>query len=862
MGRTNLARFFWESLAAGGDRVALIAEHETLSYSALVQRIDRFTEGLRARLPHHLPRPLVLLEAANELDSIVAYLACLRAGWPVTLVAEGQGSLTSGIASTYQPNVIFHRAGARWQTSLASPEPASMHAELAVLLSTSGTTGAAKLVRLSAANLQANASAIVTYLELSPDDRAATTLPYHYSYGMSVLHTHLLAHASLVLTTASLVDAEFWPLARRHAVTSLALVPTQFELLEKISFSRQHLPTLRYITQAGGKLDGRLAADFARRATAGGFKFFIMYGQTEAGPRMSYVPPEHAERWHHSVGRAIEGGAFRLLDPAGVEITQSGKPGELVFEGPSVMLGYALARADLNAPAGPPILKTGDIAERLENGYFKITGRSSRFIKLFGLRISLDEVENGLRAQGQRAYVSGFDERLVVFLQGTGELEALRTQLARHYEWPERVVEVIRLEEAVPLLSSGKVDYRELSRRAASVAQKPASEPSNLAALLHSALRDASLDPEKSFLELGGDSLAYLEVQLFLSRRLGSAPEGWERLPVRELFRLETAGHSGRRGFQRVPTDLLGRSAALLGVIALHSTTWKVGGGSILLLVLVGYSLARFQSKVLFAGQVGRTLRSMLSPIVAAYFMVLAVAALKFSPFDLGWLFLVENLAHDVTPDVLVPYWFVSTYAQIIAVASLPFAIKPVRDRAKQHPFEAGAAALLAVALLVQLTPLGDIYYNVRHRNPVIALELLLAGWCMFFATTTTKKAIATAAIVLVWFQNFGLIEANIAAFMLGGSLSVLWGLSLSLPSPVVRALLFFGSLSMFVYLAHVPALYALSRFLDAGAPRFFGAVALSIAFALALKTASDFIVSRLVRRNPGARATALAPIR
>jgi acyl-CoA synthetase (AMP-forming)/AMP-acid ligase II len=842
-----LALFFWDSLEAGGDRIALITERESISYSSLVQRSESFTRELRSRLPEAVPRPLVLLEAANEPESIVAYLACLRAGYPVILVAEGQGSATSGIGSTYQPNVVFSRQGASWSVSLASLEPAAMHRELAVLLSTSGTTGAAKLVRLSGENLQANASAIAAYLDLSATERAITALPFHYSYGMSVLHTHLLSHAGLVLTAASLVDAEFWSLARRHEVTSLALVPTQFELLEKIGFSKDHLPTLRYITQAGGKLDPRLAVHFARQAKTRAFRLFIMYGQTEASPRMSYVPPEDAEAWFHSIGRPVQGGRFRLVDAAGEEITRSGEPGELVFEGPNVMLGYASTRADLDNPAGPPVLRTGDVAERLENGYYRITGRTSRFIKLFGLRISLDEVENGLRAEGHRAYVSGSDERLVVFLLDAREPALLRTQIARRYEWPERVVEVVPL-EAVPLLSSGKVDYRELSRRAASLARTTVDTPSDLASLLRAALRDASLDPDKSFLELGGDSLAYLEVQLFLSNRIGTAPEGWERLPLRELFALERAGNAERPGWQRVPADLLGRNLAILAVIALHSTPWRTGGGSILLLILVGYSLARFQSEVLFAGQVGKTLRSMLGPIVVIYYGLIAVAALKFSPFDPGWFFLLENFRDEVSPAFLVPYWFVSTYTQIIVLVSLPFAIAPVREKAKRAPFEAGLLALLVVGLVIQLTEINDIYYNVRHRNPIIGLELLLSGWCMFFAKTTQQKLVATAAIVLVWLQNYGLIEANIAALMLGGSLCLLWGVRISLPTRAARALLFFGSLSMFVYLAHVPALYGLSRFVESGVLMFVSALIVSLLLAQAMKKTSDLIVSRLVR--------------
>jgi acyl-CoA synthetase (AMP-forming)/AMP-acid ligase II len=842
-----LARLFWESLEAGGDRPALITEHESLSYSSLVERIERFTQLLRSQLPASVTRPLVLLEAVNEVDSIVAYLACLRASHPVILVAEGQGSAISGIARTYEPNVIFRRDGKEWRATVESDEPAAMHDELAVLLSTSGTTGAAKLVRLSTGNLQANASAIASYLDLSPADRAMTTLPYHYSYGMSVLHTHLLSHASLVLSAASLVDGEFWSLAQRHEVTSLALVPTQFELLEKIAFNKDHLPTLRYVTQAGGKLDPRLAADFAQRAKTQGWQLFIMYGQTEAGPRMSYVPAEDAEQWHHSIGRPVQGGQFHLIDAAGEEISGTGQPGELVFEGPSVMQGYASTRADLAAPAGPPVLKTGDIAERLENGYFRVTGRTSRFIKLFGLRISLDEVENGLRSQGRRAYVSGSDERLVVFLLDAEDPPALRTQIARRYQWPERVVEVVPL-DSVPLLSSGKVDYRELARRSANLVSETAAPPSNLAALLHSALRDRSLDPDRSFLELGGDSLSYLEVQLFLSRCIGNVPEGWERLPLRELFALEEAGRSGRPGWQRVPADLIGRNVAILAVISLHSTTWRTGGGSVLLLILVGYSLARFQSEVLFSGHVGRTLRSMLGRIVAVYYVLIAVAAFKFKPFDLGWFFLVEDFRQDVTPDVLIPYWFVSTYTQIIALASLPFAIPAVRSKVKRAPFEAGFAALLGIGMLIQLTDINDIYYNMRHRNPIIGLELLLAGWCMFFATTTNKKIVASAALLLVWMQNYGLIETNITALMLGGSLCTLWGLRVSVPTHAARALLFFGSLSMFVYLAHVPALYGLSGFVESGAPRFVSAIVVSIIMALCLKKASDMVAYRFAR--------------
>jgi hypothetical protein len=656
------------------------------------------------------------------------------------------------------------------------------------------------------------------------------------------------------------MDDELWTQARQHAVTSLALVPTQFELLEKLAFTKpERLPTLRYVTQAGGKLDPRLAVEFARRAAAEGWQLFIMYGQTEAAPRMSYVPPADVEHWYHSIGRPVPGGTFRLIDASGQEITRTGEPGELVYEGPNVMLGYAVTRADLDNPAGPPVLHTGDVAERLENGYYRITGRNSRFVKLFGLRISLDEIETTLRTEGQRAYVSGTDERLVVFLPEGGDAPALRAQLAQRYHLPERVVAVVAL-DAVPLLPSGKVDYRELARRAAALAPVAAELPSDLGVLLRSALGQASLDTTKSFVELGGSSLTYLEVQLLLQRRIGSVPESWEHMPLGDLFALEKASGSRASGWQRVPADLVARVVAILAVIALHSTTWKTGGGSILLLVLVGYSLARFQSEVLFSGQVGKTLWAMLSRIVAVYYVCITVAAVKFRPFDASWFFLVANLPHEVRPPHIGPYWFVSTYVQIILLASLPFLIAPLRARVKRAPFEAGLGALLLVGLLIALTPLRDLYYNVRHHHPIIAFQLLIVGWCMFFAKSPRQKLLATLAIMLVWVQNFGLVEANIAALLLGGSLATLWGLYVPLPAFLARALFVFGSLSMFVYITHVAVLYGLGRWMDASLLRFVVLVALSLVLAVILKKASDFALQRLASWRAPALEPALPP--
>ncbi|MBC7737201.1 MAG: AMP-binding protein [Candidatus Saccharibacteria bacterium] len=592
-------------------------------------------------------------------------------------------------------------------------------------------------------------------------------------------------------------------------MTSLALVPTQFELFDTTTW----LPQLRYITQAGGRLDPVLARRFAEMATEEGWLLFIMYGQTEAGPRMSYLPARDAADWFHTIGRPIPGGSFRLIDATGAEIDQPGVPGELIYEGPNVMLGYALARTDLGAPAGPQILHTGDIAERLNNGYYCIVGRASRFIKLFGLRIGLDEVETRLRSEGHRGYASGTDARLVLFVQDASGNAALRTAVATWLKLPASAVLVEPLHD-VPVLASGKVDYRALARHAEALTashEQVAPDEHSLEGLLKSALSTPVLDLDRSFLDLGGDSLSYLEVQLHLSSRLGLAPAGWERLPLRELLALDvpiSAKNTVPMGtLQEVSADLLARVAAIFAVIALHSTTWATGGGSYLLLILAGYSLARFQSSLLFDGRVLQTCRSMLLPIMVCYYILIGAIALFRPPIDPGFFLLVENFVPRVEPRGLTPYWYVSTYVQIILIATLPFAVPGLRRTIAAHPLVAGCVALVGSVVVMHLAGLVDIAYTQRHHHPVPALQLLLMGWCAFFASSLAQRAVVSLLILGLWWGAWGDAPTGIALFALTGAGAVVWGLRVPLFRGVTRGLMRIGSLTLFLYLLHVPVM-------------------------------------------------------
>ena len=275
-----------------------------MTYGNLSARVD----ARRAELGP--TRRLVFLEAGNDVESVVTYLAALAGGHPVLVAAPGDTDRHAELVDRYQPDVV-HASGAPLREVRAGTRH-DLHPDLAVLLSTSGSTGSPKLVRLSLANVVANASSIASYLGIRDDDRAITSLPLHYCYGLSVLTSHLVSGAAVVLTELSVADACFWELVEESRATSFAGVPYTFELLEASGFRERTVPSLRYVTQAGGRMEPARVREYAELGRRRGWDLFVMYGQTEATARMAYLPPDLAAEHPEAVGVPIPGGSFRL----------------------------------------------------------------------------------------------------------------------------------------------------------------------------------------------------------------------------------------------------------------------------------------------------------------------------------------------------------------------------------------------------------------------------------------------------------------------------------------------------------------------------------------------------------------------
>lgn len=433
------------------DGVAVVTDDgRTVSYAEL----KRMTDEWAARVP---PRSLVFLLVGNNVDSLVAYVACLNNGIvPLMLDAKIDGQLLQRFLEIYRPDFIWRPSSEGYVLEegqrTKNKGQRVLYDELALLLTTSGSTGSPKLVRQSYANIRANTQSIVEYLKLDSLERPVTTLPMNYTYGLSIINSHLAVGATILLTEKSIMQREFWNFFTEQGATSFGGVPYTYEMLDKLMFFRRKLPSLRTMTQAGGKILPELHRKFAEYAQREGKNFVVMYGQCEATARMSYLPPERALDKVGSMGIAIPGGRFELVD------------GELVYYGDNVTLGYAECAEDLaKDDERHGRLETGDMARVDEEGFYYIVGRKKRFLKIFGNRVNLDETERLIKGQFRDldCACGGVDDKMKIFITDQTQVQAVRDFVAEktHLNFTAFDVQFLA---TIPKNASGKTLYSEL----------------------------------------------------------------------------------------------------------------------------------------------------------------------------------------------------------------------------------------------------------------------------------------------------------------------------------------------------------------------------------------------------------------
>lgn len=459
-----------------GNSTAFISEDgDSLSYSELAALEDRLSSFMKKRA-------LTVMFCRNTFGGIAGYAALINNGYPLMAVSSRlPADMRNDILNTYRPAFIFlpedmcsdyphmKRVESVFDYVILDSnytEPFLVYDELGLLITTSGSTGSVKFVRQSFNNIAFNSNAIADYLGLVPSDVSITVLPMQYTYGITMINTCLSIGACTAITKKSFMEEDFWDFFEEVKCTCFHGVPNTYEILYKLGLFEEDWEYLRIITQAGGKLGRQFHAYYADYARKYKKRFIIMYGQSEATAAISYLPSEMSSEKCGSVGKVIKNGRITLRDGDRI-IDEPYTPGELCYEGGNVALGYASCGEDLaKGDEWKGFLRTGDTGERDEDGFYYITGRLKRFIKMSGYRISLDELDERIMENLHiKSVSSGSDDHLVIFVTGEDEKEAVTKYLKQYYQTVYHGIRVECIAE-FPKNDAGKVLFGKLKEAA------------------------------------------------------------------------------------------------------------------------------------------------------------------------------------------------------------------------------------------------------------------------------------------------------------------------------------------------------------------------------------------------------------
>jgi acyl-CoA synthetase (AMP-forming)/AMP-acid ligase II len=429
---------------------------EAVTYDELFDRAVAIGRSLPLR------KSLIFHYAGNSVPDVVFLLGALARGHAVALLDPGLPEISRReVEDNHRPDLVWKSGEVETRAGCDR----DIHHDLALLLSTSGSTGGSKFVRLTLGNLEANAASIAEALDISCHDVAAGHLPIHYSYGLSVLLSHLSRGAEVLLTSAGLMDRPFWSLMNDFNVSHFPGVPFHYETLLRLGLRRIVLPNLRVMTQAGGHLAVDKRSQVYEHMHSRGGRFQVMYGQTEASPRIATLAHRDFPKHPGSVGTAVPRGRIVIRDENGVALP-SRVEGNIWYEGPNVMMGYAETAQDLaRGDDCNGVLETGDIGWLSEDGHLTITGRSKRVGKVYGLRVNLDEIERVMSAlHSPVAAIQGREKilLLVAATDGTVDASPFRDEFTRRFTLPLTAIEVRSIDQ-IPITSRGKTDYQALA---------------------------------------------------------------------------------------------------------------------------------------------------------------------------------------------------------------------------------------------------------------------------------------------------------------------------------------------------------------------------------------------------------------
>lgn len=434
--------------------------------------------SLRRELSALIPaRELVYCLCENKVGSLAGFLALYDCKDVCLLLnAAIDKGLLDALYTTYHPSYFWMPASKSHEYSCevvfsfkdyvlceTGNKAPAMHPDLSMLMTTSGTTGSPKLVRHKYGNIESNARNVASVFGWTTEERAIVDLPMQYTMGLNVINSHLYAGATVLLLSSHLMSPLFWKFIKENKGTNFTGVPFSYEVLNRLRFNRMDLPYLTTLAEGGGKLSDTLFKTFAEYAVEKGKRFFATFGTTETSARLAFLPPEAAVTHIGSIGKAIPEGTLTLVDDDGKEINEPDIEGELRYEGPNVTMGYGTCVDDLlKGDEFCGTYYTGDIAKKDADGYYYIVGRKKRFLKLFGLRVSLDQSERIITEHfGIDCACTGDDSKMRIYITDDNLKEDVKKLISEKTGLISTSFEV-KVLDAIPRFESGKINYREL----------------------------------------------------------------------------------------------------------------------------------------------------------------------------------------------------------------------------------------------------------------------------------------------------------------------------------------------------------------------------------------------------------------
>ena len=458
------------------DNIAIIdREYSDLSYKQVLTETNKIKKKIKNK-------SLILIVSENSLGSLLAYIFCIINNHVGIIIDSKTTNLNIlKIFKNYQPNYVFLSKKKKsifkkiclekytfFDQSLMKNKinkKKKLNKNLSLLLSTSGSMGSIKFVKLSRNNIKHNTDSIISYLKINKKDSAITNLPISYSYMLSVINTHFEVGASIVISKYSLIEKKFWETLKNSKVTSFNGVPYTYEILTRIGLKNIKIETLKYLTHAGGKLEKDKLKEIIKFCKKNNLKFFSMYGQTEASPRISYLKPEFSQKKIGSIGKGIPGSKIYIIDNTSKKIIKPFVEGEIICEGKNVFMGYSNNYKDLKkANEENYKLKTGDLGFVDKDGFLYITSRISKIAKIFGNRVDLGALESLMSQKGYKVVCLSDNKKVFIFIEKKYNKTNLINTISKITNLNINSFELTKLKN-LPRTANNKISYHELKNR-------------------------------------------------------------------------------------------------------------------------------------------------------------------------------------------------------------------------------------------------------------------------------------------------------------------------------------------------------------------------------------------------------------